>query len=634
MSAALTLLLLLVWSWIGWHLCRVVLRESRPALLIPLSPFLGMQVHLLGTSLLGLLLPWRWAVAIALTGIVIATTALRNQAKPPLSVLLSPRRWGMFAAFTGLIILLYGTLFALQHELHWDIYWHLPLVSSIADGNYPVRYPLNQSLPMTYHGGADIAAASMVSLAHTPPWWAMHAIALLALGTTLLLSFALIVAGTGSIAAGWGGALLLLLGNSLAYVRRIFETAPTDAFTFLAQTVPSFGLDVLKPRTALAVPALLFSWYLLNHPLSKERPRRWAIIAGLCLGQLAFFGEEYALTFALMAAVFLWRQRRAMPQWWRHLLLSGVIAATLALAQGDRLTMVLAPSQESGATVTELRFRWPPGLPSWERTAPQRTRPLSDPSAWRILLEDFGWLLLIAPLLISLVRRSPPLGGGPALAGATIVALIPFILLHPTQDFNLVRALTPLRTFAALFGGAALGALWLRHGPGQRLLAALTTGVAGLACLGTLMFLLPRLSLIPRPGPTLAPAWVTPEERRMADIARQLLPRSAKVLTRNPIVVASLWGKSAPFISLINLHRFAWNQDDPRYRALLRAPTLEGLHALGITHVYVSPEPLYFALDESLTTDLYERDARYRLLSGFTSPKGAYRLYAVPPPAQ
>ncbi|MDO8560373.1 MAG: hypothetical protein Q7S23_05100 [bacterium] len=633
MSAALTLLLLFVWSWIGWQLCRVVLRESRPALLIPLAPFLGMQVHLLGTSLLGLLLPWRWAVAIALAGIVIATAALRSQTKPPLSVLPSPRRWGMFAAFTGLIILLYGTLFALQHELHWDTYWHLPLVSSIADGNYPVRYPLDQSVAMTYHGGADIAAASMVSLAHTPPWWAMHTLALLSLGTTLLLVFALLAEGVGSVAAGWGGALLLLFGNSLAYLRRLFEDTPTDAFTFLSQTVPSFGLDVLKPRTALAVPALLFAWYLLGHRLRSEHPWRWAAIVGVCLGQLAFFGEEYALTFGFMVAVFLWRQRRTAPQWWRRALLCGVIAATLALAQGDRLAMLFAPSQESGATVTELRFRWPPGLPAWERTAPQPTRPLTDPQTWRIILEDFGWLLVITPLLLALVRRSPRLDGGPALAGAAIVALIPFVISHPTQDFNLVRAITPLRTFASLLGGAALGALWLQRGFRQRLLAALATGVAALACLGTLMFLLPRLALLPHPGPTLAPAWVTPEEQRMAGIARKLLPRSAKVLTRNPIVIASLWGKSAPFISLINLHRFAWGQDDPRYREQLRTPTLEGLHTLGITHVYVSPEPLYFALDEPFATDPYERDPQFRLLYGFTSPKGTYRLYAVLPPA-
>ncbi|MDD5109862.1 MAG: hypothetical protein PHI63_01430 [Patescibacteria group bacterium] len=637
MSVLPTLGIFVLWSLTGFWICRRVLRERRLILLVPLAPLLGMGAFLLAVSILGLIVPWAWANITALALPLAGAAFLPQQKNIPIE--LGVPRWAAFTAAVATLVLAgyFTVLFSLQHELHFDSYFHFPVIASIAAGNFPPQFPFQTNTPLQYHAGTDMLAASLQTATGIGPWWALHLVTVVGLACALLLAFGLVATITGSAAAGFGGAALLFCGHSVAYLRQL-GTHGADAFSFLAQTAHGYGIGLLHPGTALAVPMALAAAYVSGHQPSGFSKRTRTAFIGLMLGQLFLFAEEYGVILALACLIIsgwnIMRQKSSVPAALGQIALVFVIAIAVVLVQGGSLGVGVGGSNQRA--LSQLEFRFPPAFPRWDTTQPAAALPLTDPRAFRFTLEEFGLLLVLLPITLNFLWQRPQPVLRLLAVTAGLSAVLPLFITHPTLDFNLARGFGPLRQFGNLITGAALGATAVSWWKNRRHIwpwipAVAVTSLVAVYSFGTIAFTLPRLALLSNPGPSLAPRWVTPEEQQVATFARRKIPRNARVLTQNPVAVATLWGRVAPFADWNTFHLFDWKNSDPRYRQLLSAPTVAGLEQLGITHIYVAPEPLYFALDVRLRDELYRTDPRFSLLYRLDSPKGSYRIYAFAP---
>ena len=71
----------------------------------------------------------------------------------------------------------------------WDDYHNLPIVSTIAAGQFPPRFYLNPDLPLDYHYGLHVFAASLVRVGGLFSWSAFDAAKSLSTALTLILAW-------------------------------------------------------------------------------------------------------------------------------------------------------------------------------------------------------------------------------------------------------------------------------------------------------------------------------------------------------------------------------------------------------------------------------------------------------------
>ncbi len=327
----------------------------------------------------------------------------------------------------------------------FDEYLHLPIVSALAAGDLPFKFPFNPAQEFAYHYSLQLWAATLVRLANFAPWSAWDIARAFALALTVVLAWLWVrrwtrsglLAGAGSFLLVFGGGtlwLLLLMPHSVVaaltahtpLVQAAADTAPTMAEALTRGWALDGGGPFPFPFAfvnGIFMPAMfqfantgaMIYVTVLLLLLAVDRKRlSWlsALVVGLVLASLALSAEHLFFFLWISLAVTLvitslrhrhWWKGGEGP-WWAALGLSGL----LSLVQGGYITVIahkvvaLALGSPTSAAFTEaFGLRWPPALVSQKLGALS----LLDPRQLILLMLEIGPVLLLVPLVIYLTRR-------------------------------------------------------------------------------------------------------------------------------------------------------------------------------------------------------------------------------------
>ncbi len=518
--------------WIGgWLLCNhLFYLRRRERLFAGIAS--GMLLFLLFSNLLAyfIRLPGAyWAAASLVLGLG-GVAAWRSNQRPrlPFRELLE---WPQLLAF--------GTLFVLFVLINrglalFDDYANLPLVSTIAAGDFPPHFSLNPKVVLDFHYGLHLLAASLVRIGGFFPWSALDIYKAFTIALAALLSVLWyrrlapwkISAGLGGLfvlfAAGSRWLLLFIpetvlqkMSASLQMMGSALQSAP-DLHTALISPwniagdgpIPfpfAFANGIISPLTlamgsSAALPAVTMFLLLL---LAR---RRWrpapGLLYGLLLSSLILTSEPlFVILWAgiLVAAIFRWllaarrsskpadRQPPAACLSWLWVLLPGpILAPTMGgviSAAFQRLAgQVTGTTVESGVYADQVALRWPPAILS----SHLGSLSLLNPDHWLILLAEMG----IAVLLGVFVTRAIPgyvRSGKLVMAGASLMAVMNFLTPMFLRFVERDRDISRLTGAAlAIWMGLGLPYLWLAYRRSGKLTRVVAGAVYIIAIVGGL----------------------------------------------------------------------------------------------------------------------------------------------------
>lgn len=534
---------------------------------------LGLVLYIFFANLWGHILPipgalWAGAGTVLLLGIGLSWPwrGLRRSLHELTAV------WRSWLSMLGLAALFWMML---RGMYVFDDYFHLPLLSSIAAGNFPPQFHLNPAIRLDYHYGLHLFAAFLLRLGGLFPWSAwdfsralvsaltLHLVWLWgkritrsARGAWMLTALLAFGSGTRWLLLFLPGRLIKVMGSGLTLFGTAAATGP-DLLTNLSRPWAVSGISPLNIPFAFingfwypitltwggssSLPLLVLLLILLIYPRQKPGWKQ-SLIFCFVLAAYALI-SEYALLFFLFGMGLIWL-RWAWTFWkrketgnlsrlktWAILAFGSLL---IAFSQGGVLgglaASLLNPSQkEQGFGFSGFALRWPPALVSGH------LGPLSLANPAQALLAgvEIGPVVLLLPILFVfgwywLTRQSQNahLEAGLAL-GALVGFTLPLFLRYGIE-----------RDQARLFSFAIYVSLLLVAPFLWKKLPALAEiwrwlfwgGYAVTLLAGILLFGLQLLSL----KTPLLSDFITPQDARIFAKAWNTLPENALVLDRNP----------------------------------------------------------------------------------------------------
>ncbi len=470
------LLFSLFWAG-GCLLCAYVFRlRSRE---IPLTGMgVGFLLFILLSNLLayGLPLPlanWVAAVLLFLCGVLAGWRSRFHLRMKPGHLM---KYWKQAAAFTFLMVLFSLILRGLTI---FDEYSNLPLVGTLASGTFPPRFYLDSEIPLFYHHGLHMFAASLVQIGGLLVWSAFDLSRTFTIVLTILFAWLWVrryshnryfMAFTLSLVLFASGArwlLLLLPQNALEHV-----SASLTLQGSALETDPTFKAALLKPWNIESGSSLPFPFAFANGiipPLSLAlggsgaapqmalilflllSRRRWQASTGLLFGcLLASLGllGEYLLVMALagtfIALVIAFIKKSSTKDLWGWGWLF-IPSAVLIPIMGGVLTGItrsiaarLIGTSFSNLTFTGISLRWPPGFTS------SHLGNLSFLNLDQLVVSaaEIGPILFLAPLTLWIIHKS--LGSRKLILaglgiGAWIGVIVPLFLRLSFSDRDVSR---------------------------------------------------------------------------------------------------------------------------------------------------------------------------------------------------
>ena len=473
MPLFLALFFLAVTILFGFFISPYFLRERRIFVLAAFAPVLGINGYVFFVNIVSYFVPVRmtfWLVLLAMFGASVAMYArLRNRGeRSPATADLSSRQLRALFAAAAIVSLLSGVV-ALRTLMPDDLFpGHLPLVSTISQGNFPVMDPSEPDYPMAYHYGPDLLAAALQNVAGIPGWLGYDIQTILFSGMTLLAAFVLALYLTASFRTSFIAALLLLYGGGFAWLNLFQGIAPLwrkfvwggevlAPWKFLASSaIPNFdssAVTSLNHTTIMGVPVMLLAVYFYFLALDARGRGRMslAVLSGLLFGYLALILET---NFVILLIAFLAALAYGLQRFLSRSSLSpgaGIFAPTamaigigivLAFTQGGFLS-TFGTSGEGQSFVFAGNF-WNSDVTD-KGVLPFRLK----------FFQEFGLpLLLFVPAVIFYRRRKKILFLALVAAGAFVAPLAIHYAPSPQNMERLFGLSTPLFSFiAGLFLG-------------------------------------------------------------------------------------------------------------------------------------------------------------------------------------
>jgi hypothetical protein len=613
--AFLRWLILGLWA-LPWALggCLLVQRAFR--LRLAECAALGLASGWLLQGVLSNLLAHVLALPAAAWGAALVTLLAGALAARPQSWRL-PWRSGVWVVLAGIWSV--GFVFARGLAIY-DDYAHLPALSLIAAGDFPLHFAYDPQIPYGYHHFLLLLAAQIMRLAHWYPWSALDAARALSLALGVVLGglWAYRVVGRplaalagGAAVAFFGGArwLLLILPppllDSLSAAVTLIGSGRGSGET-LAQALPhpwpiegagplpfpfAFTNGIFQPGvlTLNAVTGLMPLVVIFALLLTASRWQHGGVAAMLSTAYLAaghLIGETdlpFGLAaWGLVTLVWVLRQRTCrlppgLRRWW--LVVLG--AALLALIQGGTWTELverqalhllgksLPPSYQTiGFAVT-----WVPALVS----AHLGVLPLIRPATLLVALLEAGPVLAVWPLVLSWgwkALRSQHWYEA-ALAAVALVSL-PMLLVRFTGSTG-VRNTARLYAFVNVCLVFAVPGAWLwvaRHGTWLR---GLVFSLAATAAFGGLVLFRIEFAAVGRP---VASSDLTGLDVRMFRAYWNRLEPDALVFDPRPSRAPTLFGR-------FTRAGDTWSHFYPEWTALANALNPQSVRAAGFAYAYL-----------------------------------------------
>ena len=624
-------------SAIGAPLAHAVFAH-RPRSVWPYyGPVLGVVAVLLTTNLSAHLWPGQpsaW-VGILAPSTLSVIVAWRGGALWRFSRGAALRLTVLAAASVGLFI------FALANRSHvWfiDESWHFALAQRMARGEFPPITPYGVDAGIGYHYGADLLAASVISMTDAPVW-TVYYVLLSFLTVALILAaigFAWDVGSPLPLAVGSGAALGLFAGAFHVGLPPYVESSGDDRGLagFIGGLAPAeseiaavrVAFDwVDQPQWALAAAIAI----LIAASLEAAVARRQAAVLAAAAGVSAL-AEAAVLVFsgAALGLVGIVRFFRppAYGRFWLVVALA-TSALLIALAGGPIADAVLG----RGGTTGMVRIEFDPKA---DDLAPFG---LAGPALIQVGIIP----LAIIGAFAAVRRRSWGLAYLTLAGTLGLVEAETLRSVRPANDQRILWLATALAMFAALVGISMLVGGLSR--PRKRL-AVLAVGLLALlptivprAISGTQLALgglnvghladaqsVDRFAVRTQFGPVLESNWDF-----YAWLARSL-SNDARLLTTQPAAVASLAGIASPTSGrhLQSLAQYV----TPTYEDALRFLHRDDLQEMGVTHLHVTDDHAAVLTPEARR--LLADSAHFKLLADTRSASGMrHRVFEVLPGA-
>ncbi len=607
-------------SWLGgWLLATHALcLRSRERLVAGMG--LGVVLYTVLCNLLAYIMGSTWAFILA-AGVVLSLGLLSAwKSKKPWFNLEDLHAWPQV-----LVVFIIGAVFTLilRGLAIWDDYHNLPIVSTIAAGNFPPQYYLDPSIPLSYHYGLHVFAASMVSAGGLTPWSAWDIARGFTTALAILLAWLWFKRVTKSDLAAYFGDTLLTFGSGTLWLLSLLPdkllqwiSAHTPLANSALDSGPSLVANLSRPFLFEGGPPFpmpfsflgsLFAPVVINWQgiaslylvciflllLENERKRFSVIpilVSALVFALIALNAEHvYGLFLAglfLSVLIFAFWNWRVKKEWFQGL---GRITATLILSlvivlfQGGVLT-VLFQNLFHGSSATSSQslgtagffFRWPPALVA------TFFQPLSifDPAQLIVGLAEIGPALFLTPIVVywvwKLGKRGHLVEAGLGLAGLLGFFLSLFIHYHVERDTSRITSFglqvflivsVPalallLKQGSASWRGLIIGGFGLSIVSGIVIFAVLFTGITA-----------PQLSF-----------FIDAQDARMSTLGWNQLESGSWVLDRIPYRAVTLYGRpsrSSPASAPVDFSTY------PEWKALIKNPDPARVLALGYRYIYM-----------------------------------------------
>lgn len=435
-------LVLFVLSWTGgWLLCEYLFRLRKRE--IPLAGMgFGFFLFVLLSNLLAYAIPlpmayWTAALILCLIGIL---AAWRVKFHPRIMLNDLPGYWKQAIAFS-LLLLLFALI--LRGLTIFDEYSNLPLVGTLASGGFPPRFYLDSEVPLFYHHGLHLFAASLVQVGGLTVWSAFDISRAFTIVATVLLCWLWVRRYTRNpffwafsltlvlFASGARWLLLFLPQNALEQISSsvtLLGSASESAATFVEALVKPWNIESgspipfpfafsngIFPPLSMALGGSGASPQLALFLLLLLSRRRWTISTGILYGcllaSLGLFGEYIlimALAGTLLAVVissFRNPTEKALRLWaWVFLpsaifvpIMGGVLTG-ISRSIAARVT----GSTPSNLTFTGVSLRWPPAFTS----SHLGSLSIFNLEQISVSLAEIGIVLVLAPLSIWIISTS------------------------------------------------------------------------------------------------------------------------------------------------------------------------------------------------------------------------------------
>ena len=575
--------------------------------IIPVGGALGLVAYLLGLNLVAYAIPVQtgfWLVGPLLGLLAVALLvqqALTGEGSRRLH--LDPKAGGIIGLTALLIGLFFGVIIFATPG--YDTSFHWALISTISQGNFPVRLPQTPDFYVQYHYAYDLLAAAAVSLGDLRPWTASALVASVTVALAALLASVLAHHAWGSLRLALLMPLCLVFSGGLLYLDAFGDLAGSDdlwgygqqvadrilsqqAFTpgyFHGNTTETFGVTLHSRATAFSMPIFLLFLFLTYRQSQKPQPTT-ALLIGMTLGALALAQET---TFAIAAASFAIYRGGLLLFRWRGEGLAAIrreaaydglalaVGGSLAVLQGGVITdaLIHGDSREVSSSISGFSLRRDIGFVSWAGFVS-----IGEDGWWQTVLKEFGLPLLLLPAYVVVAVRQPHPVTRLLLIISVMAFLIPLVIEYRNHDVELTR----LFGLSQVSNGLLL-AITLNHFlnlTGGRWFA--TAGAGALLALVAFSPLMFNLRAFPS-SPHLYDPGVPAAEYVVAEGARELVPERARILTVTPDLVMTLWGQFAPYAE----SRDALYTPTEAWKRASKHPDQVLLRQMRIDYVYWNP---------------------------------------------
>jgi hypothetical protein len=466
-SHTIPFVLIFLISWIGgWLLATHVLRvRGRERLVVGLA--IGVVLYTVLCNLLAHIVDSTWAFILAPVVVLGLGFLSALKSKKPWFHLDDLHAWSQVLA-----IFIIGTVFTLilRGLAIWDDYHNLPIVSTIAAGNLPPRFYLDPSLPLSYHYGLHVFAASMVSVGGLTPWSAWDVARGFTTALAIVTAWLWFKRVTKSDLSAYFGATLLTFGSGTLW---LLSLIPNNLLIWISAHTPlansaldsgsTLAANLSGPYLFEGGPSLqmpfaflgsLFSPVVNNWQgnsslylicifllLLENDRKRFSVIAvlvsSLVFSLIALNAEHVyvlfltGLLFVILVFVFWnWRLKKGLFHGLWRIIATLILSLIIVLFQGGVITGLfrnlfpgnLAESM-NGLGRAGFFFQWPPALIA------DYFQPLSifDPAQVIVGLAEIGPTILLIPIVVYWIWKLGK-GGHLTEAGLGLAGLFGFIL--------------------------------------------------------------------------------------------------------------------------------------------------------------------------------------------------------------
>jgi hypothetical protein len=318
-------IILLLVSWLvgGWSIATHAFRlHPRERLATGLAA--GFLLYIVVVNGLAYVLgfqraAWGAVFLLLMVGVVFAWRSSR----PPLR-LADLRQWGPLAA----VLAITAVLWLIQRGLTiFDDYLNLPLVSTLAAGDFPPGFPFDAGQRIGYHYGLHLIAAALVRAGGLFPWAAWDGVRAFAIALTLVTAWLWYRRISMSRALALLGALLIAFGGGIRWALLFLPR------TLLVRWSGGLSLPDSAIRVAPSLSAALSTPWQVDERMPMAIP--FAFANGILnVGTFSWRGGESAILLTVFVLLLLSSRRMTLAGMALFTLLFASLALTAEHAFG------------------------------------------------------------------------------------------------------------------------------------------------------------------------------------------------------------------------------------------------------------------------------------------------------------